>query len=389
MPATYDLLAVSERSPYLNRWDMTTGLKIPVTDIVGASYDGIIMDTPRDRMFIAHYTSPGISLYDLSGEVFEKQTLPISLGRNSNTGFLTPDGEKYFAAVQNLPVSAYSTASWADITAQYDFPSVAVHGMDISPDGRYLAMGLASVSSGSSLCIIDLATGEQLQGVLSIAAGTSYRCRFSPNGRLLAVTHNSLIGLYVYDVQTWQQIPGISVGAVCYGLDFSPDGQYLALAGRNMQGLIVYRVSDWSRIDNLPAQGNLYTVRFSPDAVMLAIGASSTPYVRVMDVKTWQMLPALQLVETILLQVTAVAFTAPQLGTVSGAIHDIDGNPAARQVRAYRRSDGMLVGRATSDATSGEYSIRLVKAQGPYDIQAMIAEGEQLNDLFYARVTPE
>lgn len=41
------------------------------------------------------------------------------------------------------------------------------------------------------------------------------------------------------------------------------------------------------------------------------------------------------------------------MATVSGTVKDKDGDFAARIVRAYRRSDGLVAGETTSHATTG------------------------------------
>jgi hypothetical protein len=43
--------------------------------------------------------------------------------------------------------------------------------------------------------------------------------------------------------------------------------------------------------------------------------------------------------------------------SVSGTITDINANPIARVIRAYRRDTGALLGEATSHPTTGAYSI--------------------------------
>jgi len=73
---------------------------------------------------------------------------------------------------------------------------------------------------------------------------------------------------------------------------------------------------------------------------------------------------------------------------ITGSVRDVSNAPAARVVRAYRRSDGKLVGSTISDAASGDYTLWLPDA-GPFDVQFMTESGEQLNDLFYARSEPE
>lgn len=73
---------------------------------------------------------------------------------------------------------------------------------------------------------------------------------------------------------------------------------------------------------------------------------------------------------------------------ISGTVRDINNSPAQRIVRAYRRSDGVLMAETTSDPSTGSYTLRLSDS-GVYDVQFLTLDGETLNDLFYARTTPE
>lgn len=76
-------------------------------------------------------------------------------------------------------------------------------------------------------------------------------------------------------------------------------------------------------------------------------------------------------------------------GQITGTVRDVNNNPVARQVRVFRRSDGLLVGQTTSNATTGDYSVLTPDATPEgYDVQFYTATGELLNDLIYARVTP-
>lgn len=76
-------------------------------------------------------------------------------------------------------------------------------------------------------------------------------------------------------------------------------------------------------------------------------------------------------------------------GTITGTVRDVNNNPAARKIRAYRRSDGLLVAETTSDATTGNYTIITPTSDTEaYDVQFVTNNGELLNDLFYARTTP-
>lgn len=82
----------------------------------------------------------------------------------------------------------------------------------------------------------------------------------------------------------------------------------------------------------------------------------------------------------------AIIMTTPY--QITGTVRDVDNDPAARKVRAYRRSDGLLVAETTSNGTTGDYTLKLYEA-GPFDVQFQIATGELLNDLFFARSVPE
>lgn len=81
-------------------------------------------------------------------------------------------------------------------------------------------------------------------------------------------------------------------------------------------------------------------------------------------------------------------YFAPTVYRISGTVRDISNMPAAREVRAYRRRDGLFMAKTRSDPSTGNYSLVLPDA-GPYDVQFMIEDGELLNDLFFARAEPD
>lgn len=82
-----------------------------------------------------------------------------------------------------------------------------------------------------------------------------------------------------------------------------------------------------------------------------------------------------------------MALLAPPSRYLRGVVRDKDGNPAARTVQAFRRSDGALLRTVTSNATTGEYTLDLLHGDIEYDVRFKIATGETLNDLFFARAT--
>ncbi|WEM34249.1 hypothetical protein [Xanthomonas phage X1] len=85
----------------------------------------------------------------------------------------------------------------------------------------------------------------------------------------------------------------------------------------------------------------------------------------------------------------ALMIVSAKTGTITGTVRDVNNNPAARKIRAYRRSDGLLVAETTSDGTTGNYTIITPTSDTEaYDVQFVTNNGELLNDLFYARTTP-
>jgi hypothetical protein len=73
---------------------------------------------------------------------------------------------------------------------------------------------------------------------------------------------------------------------------------------------------------------------------------------------------------------------------ITGTVRDKNNAPAARTIIAFDRETNTPMAKTTSDATTGDYRLILPDA-GPYDVQFMALDGENLNDLFFARTIPE
>lgn len=69
-------------------------------------------------------------------------------------------------------------------------------------------------------------------------------------------------------------------------------------------------------------------------------------------------------------------------------MRDVSNTPVARKVRAFRRSNGELVAETTSNASTGNYVLK-VYDPGPFDVQFLVESGELLNDLLYAKSEPQ
>ena len=174
------------------------------------------------------------------------------------------------------------------------------------------------------------------------------------------------------------------------GCAFSPDGTLLAVANNSSPYITVYNTSTWAKLANpsvLPSS-TANGCAFSPDGTLLAVAYYSSPYITIYNTSTWATTPGFLLAST---GSKAVSFGHTDTYRIRGTVRDKDGNLVSRTVRAHRRSDGALVAQTVSDAVTGEYEV-LVYPDSPteaYDVQFLVAPGELLNDLIYARTTAE
>lgn len=163
----------------------------------------------------------------------------------------------------------------------------------LSPDGRILATAPLRVPAASnydrpSVSIWDMSTARLLQTFAAHEAGVSI-VAFSPDGKWLATsgqdsrldpTHlsASLAGMKhsikLWDTATWQlraSLPFVGLGGGGLG-KFSPDGRMFAVTSQN--GVTLYEVPDGRGVKTLTGGGN-GAVRFSPDGQWLAQGSAN------------------------------------------------------------------------------------------------------------------
>ena len=163
----------------------------------------------------------------------------------------------------------------------------------LSPDGKILATSALRQPSVSNydrpnVSIWDLATGRLLQTFAAHEVGVSI-VAFSPDGKWLATAGQesrldarnvgaSLAALQhsikIWDTTTWQlktTLPFVGMGGGGLG-KFSPDGRVLAVTMPN--GVTLYDVPEGRAIKTLSGGGR-GAVRFSPDGQWLAQGSGA------------------------------------------------------------------------------------------------------------------
>jgi hypothetical protein len=280
-----------------------------------------------------------------------------------------------------------------------------VYGMDFSPDGSKLAVyhstspyvsiyktedwsyihtGAAAGSPNSNATI---AFSSDSQRIIAVSNSSPYMAIFDATSgeRLIANTSGSLWrGRGVVRIngknQAWIIAGNELTGAIAYEYDAETNTQKLIVSSDS-----ALRVADCAAIDEV--EQKLY----------LAHAASSDRYVSIFNIGEASYSEEENIAgygadnhlrQSVRATCRAMAIVKTHVHQLTGTVRDIDNLPAAREIRAYRRSDGQLCAITHSDAATGEYTLRLPDA-GPYDIQFMTVEGELLNDLFYAKSEPQ
>lgn len=168
----------------------------------------------------------------------------------------------------------------------------------ISPDGRLVALGgwlrmSGDTSKPHNILIYDRASGRLLRRLTGLD-NVTHGLAFSPDGQWLAAGVAGGDGLRVWRVSDWgQAYRDRDYNGGIYGMDFSRDGR---LAAFGEDGFVrLYRRSGsgsgWERAHKtmVPGGKDPLSIQFSPDDRLLALGFYDTPRVNVLDGETLEL----------------------------------------------------------------------------------------------------
>ena len=171
-------------------------------------------------------------------------------------------------------------------------PNCALYSLSISPDGKQIATGgTAGYVWDKSVCIylFDRASGQIARRFTGLPNAT--QCiRFSPDGKYLAVGLAGSDGLRVIRVADGVQVAeDKEYNADCVAVAFRVDG---VLAASGLDGFVRLYTPDFKLVTRSKASGGTHPhgLAFSPDGNKLAVGFGDTKSVNVLAVKDLSLL---------------------------------------------------------------------------------------------------
>lgn len=315
-----------------------------------------------------HFAVGGASpfLYVFDWETLSLQSASVAgLGAVNSIRF-SPDGSLLAVSHATSPfIRIYKTSDWSYIEpTAAENPSVT-HVVEFSHDGSKL---IARAGSNPSFRVFNAATGARI---------------FSQNIAFHTTTADSARG-FLYQHPTKNNL------VFSLGTSSSSSGPRSYVF--NTDNLVL------SPISALPSLAQkmvkIYGIYFNDldNSITLSNDLSDTGYLARFDADSYEPVPTPE-VDTL------YKYYSPQYkffsnlckydtGQITGTVRDINNLPARRMVRAYRRSDGTLMAQTFSDAVTGQYKLLLPDTEF-YDVQFLTEDGEQLNDLFFAKSIPE
>jgi RNA polymerase sigma factor (sigma-70 family) len=164
--------------------------------------------------------------------------------------------------------------------------SVALAGktlgqVGLSPDGGMLA---AAVPGEKQIRLWDVRAKKELQPMAIEPGRSTYDVSFSPNGKLLAVTHEAGVG--VWDLAARKEVWRLKGDTVMRSPIFSRDGKWLAAGDGNGVGL--WDLTTGEPCHDLGHGSSVGAVAFSPDGRTIASAAHTDNVVRTWDALTGQ-----------------------------------------------------------------------------------------------------
>lgn len=260
---------------------------VRVTEIAITAEDGTATSHQGDlKDFDLQYSDDGVTWTTIAS--YSNQTAWTNNEQRVLTVGLLSGSKNVLAFVgESSRLYLYSADTLAPMAPPSSLPTGTGNGVDFSPDGRLLAVGH---NTSPYLSLYNTDDWGKIPAPSSIPPAAVESVAFSPDGSMLAVGHSLTPFVTVYDTTTWTKKPTPSVlpAFAVAAIGFSPDGTKLACGHANSPYLRVYNTNDWSSVA-LAANptGQVFDLAWNPSGTMLAVGTNGTTKVEVYNTATW------------------------------------------------------------------------------------------------------
>jgi WD40 repeat protein len=252
-------LAGGDADGALTLWDPASGRRI-ATLKGGGKYPHRLAFVDRDRALLASSWEGSVRLWDLQSvserRVFDGVTR-FAVGSRGTRAIL------WAPKVSRLQVLDLDSST---VIREWAWPGEPIQGMDLSPEGRFLAV---AGQSPPHVGMLDLESGDRTFRLAGDGPGLlkNSLVKFSPDGALLLWSLRDRT-LHLCDATTGHEIATIRKAAdLIPQVDFSPDGRLLGFAGGTDSD---FHVMDWKTLGSVAhftlrsGSGTLVAL-FSPD----------------------------------------------------------------------------------------------------------------------------
>lgn len=362
------------------RYDVTKNRQLPGSYTLGATSNIRRLATSNDltKLAVVGVNSPTCKVFNVtSGSEIAMVGVPNYGANGGEAVEFSPDDSLLVFGGRGTP--GLTVLDVAAASTKFTVTQDNTYAAGFNHDGSEVYLGATSAPYLRRFSTVD---GTELTCPNPVAGVKRLRCDRS--GRFLAMSLTSgTTSVRVMRLPDYTTVFSSSQFSVV-DLSFSDDGEYLSIVRTVSPFLEVRKTSDWSlvTVDTSTLTSNVNSVAFTKAGDLCVVSGSTT--LVAFDTRTWT---PVSKVSNRLFGATATAIAAPPPRIITGNVRNIDGDLVQRKVRAHQRDTGELCAETLSDPVTGEYALTLYGGDIEYDIQFMALDTENLNDLFYARVT--
>ncbi|MGO2504844.1 MAG: hypothetical protein ACTH7L_01875 [Psychrobacter alimentarius] len=407
----------------------------------------IIAGSSQTKKFLPFDIRPGLDLrLDQKREFDGMGNLTYSASANALRFRVSPDKKKFIGNNGSNTSNDINAWFW-DITNSpvtfnkltTPFPT-GVFAVAVSND-------FYAVGGASPFLYVFRSSDNGYVNINTASLGTVYDMSFNNDGTKLAVVHSVSPYLRVYNVSDWSYVNSpTATGVARSAVGFTADGNYIVAIGTGSPYLTVHNAAtlaetqretsstfypyNGARINNHPFDNNKVLIGCGPGSTnnrksfydynvitkesidILPTGSICSSFVysevdelfyvahstslfeqdeslSIFNARTYARIGTLKGASYFEPnQYSELAIIERDLHKISGTVRSITNTPVARTISVHDRTQGYLIAKTISNATTGNYQIILPDSK-EVDVQFHIENGELLNDLFYARVIPE